>query len=117
MNTKTDSLGSRVLFARKRAQMSQTALAKKIGASQGTVAHIENGRNNETKHIVELARVLRVRAEWLATGEGEMVENWPFLRVDKSDFESLPTDVKEDIEDYIEMKIFKNKDIKSKSVA
>lgn len=117
MKKEIGSLGGRVKFARQQLKMSQTTLANKIGTSQGTVAHIENGRNSETKHIIELARALRVRAEWLATGEGEMLESWPFSRVDKYDFESLPVDIKEDIEDYIEMKIIKNKDLKSKSVA
>lgn len=50
--------------------MSQEGLAKASGVSQSTIAQIERGRNQGTKHILALARALGVTPEWLETGRG-----------------------------------------------
>lgn len=48
--------------------MSQEGLAKASGMSQSTIAQIERGRNQGTKHILALARALGVTPEWLEDG-------------------------------------------------
>ncbi|WP_306575930.1 helix-turn-helix domain-containing protein [Oligella urethralis] len=103
----TQTFGDRVKFARKKSKLSQLQLANKIGVTQGTITHIENGRNQDTKHIMDLARALSVRAEWLYYGSGNTRDVWPFDTISQSDYMLLPSEVKKDIEDYIQFKLSK----------
>ncbi len=70
MVTAMDTLAERLRFARTERGLSQAALAEKVGLSQPMIRKIELG--SETSKVVELAVALRVRPEWLATGEGDM---------------------------------------------
>lgn len=69
----TTTFGDRVRDRREAREMSQEQLAKASGVSQSTIAQIERGRNQGTKHILKLAGALGVRPEWLETGRGEML--------------------------------------------
>lgn len=104
----TSSIGERLLTARKKRGLSQEALAKLLNPpiSQSAIAHIENGRNENSRHIVWIAAALHVRAEWLVTGKGEMFEmEWPWPETSRYTLEDLPAPALEDIGDYIRMKI------------
>ncbi|MFP4903169.1 helix-turn-helix domain-containing protein, partial [Paraburkholderia sp. BR14261] len=68
-----ETLADRVRFARKRAHLTQAQLAERVQVSQPMIGKIENG--SETSKIVEIAAALGIRPQWLATGEGSMVEN------------------------------------------
>lgn len=68
------TFGDRVRARREELGMSQEGLGKAAGISQSTVAQIERGRNQGTKHILGLVRALGVRADWLERGRGEMLE-------------------------------------------
>jgi transcriptional regulator with XRE-family HTH domain len=50
--------------------MSQQDLADLSGVSQTTIANIESGRNQGSKHLLALAAALGVRAQWLADETG-----------------------------------------------
>ncbi|MBB3004408.1 phage repressor protein C with HTH and peptisase S24 domain [Paraburkholderia tropica] len=63
-----NTFGDRVREKREELGMSQEGLGKAAGISQSTIAQIERGRNQGTKHILSLARALGVDAEWLETG-------------------------------------------------
>ncbi|MCL4655175.1 helix-turn-helix domain-containing protein [Burkholderia multivorans] len=63
-----DTFGSRVRQARLDAQLSQESLARQVGVSQGLIGQIESGKNQGTKHIAAIARVLNVSADWLENG-------------------------------------------------
>ena len=65
-------LASRLKQARAESKLSQAGLAKRIGAGQSTIASIENGRNNGSGRLVDIAKVLGVRPEWLSNGDGPM---------------------------------------------
>ncbi|MCA8264829.1 MULTISPECIES: XRE family transcriptional regulator [Burkholderia cepacia complex] len=65
------TIGSRVRQLRIDAELSQESLARAVGVSQGLIAQIESGKNQGTKHIAALARVLNVSVDWLETGTGE----------------------------------------------
>ena len=103
----TQTFGDRVKLARKQSKLSQLELANRIGVTQGTITHIENGRNRDTKYIMDLAKALSVRAEWLYYGSGNIKDIWPFDTISQNDYLLLSAEVKEDIEDYIQLKISK----------
>ncbi|MBJ9624576.1 XRE family transcriptional regulator [Burkholderia multivorans] len=65
-----ETLGSRVKAARLDAKLSQEALARQVGVSQGLIGQIESGKNQGSKHLAALARALGVSPDWLETGKG-----------------------------------------------
>lgn len=71
-NCDMDSLANRLRIAREKAGLSQAALAKLIGSGQSTIGSIENGRNQGSGKLLQIARVLSVSPEWLETGRGSM---------------------------------------------
>lgn len=64
------TLSARFRAARKRRGMSQAELADRVGCAQSMIAKIESGQTKKTKLIMDFARELRVRPEWLDTGNG-----------------------------------------------
>lgn len=83
------TLWGRILAARKAAGLSQEAIAQKLHITKGAVSQWENGevQNLRLPNLFALAKVLRVEAQWLATGEGpravhrsgperEMLDRW-----------------------------------------
>jgi len=68
-------LKDRIKQARKLSTLSQDEVAKAVGITQSAYSQIEGGKSASTSFIAQLARVLKVNAEWLATGEGEMEES------------------------------------------
>lgn len=68
------TFAERVCAERERQKMSQDDLSKAAGVSQSTIAQIERGRNKGTKHILALARALRVSPEWLESGKGHRLQ-------------------------------------------
>lgn len=63
------TLAQRLKQARTESGLTQVELAKEIGVSQNTIQKVEKG--GETKYINQLARALKVNAEWLQFGTGE----------------------------------------------
>lgn len=66
------TLRDRMKLARTEANVSQGALAKMLGIGQSTIASIENGRNQSSGHLVQIALALGVNPVWLADGKGKM---------------------------------------------
>lgn len=66
------TLGQRLQMARAAAQLSQKAVAMAAGVDQTTIARIEGGSRSSLRRLVEVAKVLKVRPEWLSSGSGEM---------------------------------------------
>ena len=52
--------------------LTQKALGDLVGVSQAAIQKIETGKANQTTKLVDLASVLKIRPEWLSTGEGDM---------------------------------------------
>lgn len=71
--------GERLHQARTHAKLTQTQLAKAAGVAQGTLGELE-WRYDGSAAVVRLAMACGVRPEWLAEGEGHMVDPaaWPF---------------------------------------
>jgi transcriptional regulator with XRE-family HTH domain len=65
------TLQDRLREARKRAGLSQSAVASAVGIAQGTYSDLERIKGSGSKHIVAIARVLGVTPDWLLTGTGE----------------------------------------------
>lgn len=69
------NLGERIALARKHAKLTQPALAEKLNGvmTQQNISLLERGITKGTEYIVQIAMACEVRPEWLATGQGEMI--------------------------------------------
>ena len=66
----TTPLGQRLKEARKKADLTQSALATAVGISQSTYQELETGKSKKSAHLTEIADILKVDPHWLATGKG-----------------------------------------------
>ena len=64
----SDHIGARVKEARTAAGLSQQALAEQVGVSQAAINKLESTPGASSRKLVEIAKVLGVAADWLATG-------------------------------------------------
>jgi transcriptional regulator with XRE-family HTH domain len=67
------TLGERLRRAREHAGLTQKELEEKSGVLQQMISKVENGRQETSAYVVQLAIACGVRPEWLALGQGEMV--------------------------------------------
>lgn len=67
-----DTLAERLKFARKQAGLTQIQLSECVTISQGSLSDLENGRNKSSTNLIQIANILNVNPNWLATGEGDM---------------------------------------------
>lgn len=67
-----DTFANRLRFARQQRKLSQTALARACGLSQGAISSYETGERKSAKEIFKLAQVLQVNPSWLSLGSGSM---------------------------------------------
>ena len=75
------AIGERLFEARQAAGLGMLALARRAGLANATVNDIEKGRHIPAADTIErLARALRVRAGWLAFGEGTVEVGTPGAR-------------------------------------
>ncbi|WP_439898379.1 XRE family transcriptional regulator [Klebsiella pneumoniae] len=66
------TLAERLREARKAASMTQKTLGDAVGVSQAAIQKIETGRAAQTTKLLDIAKALRVRPEWLSSGTGDM---------------------------------------------
>lgn len=66
------TFSDRMKFAMNRAGHTQGSLAKAVGMAQSSVWKLTSGDAKGSRRIVEIARVLNVRPEWLAEGVDPM---------------------------------------------
>ena len=86
--------GRRVAELRKEREMSQPALAEKIGCRQSNVWNIEKGKfKDPEKQALKYADALRSTPEWLLTGKGRKYAKARIMP--SSEYESLPEDLQE----------------------
>lgn len=72
---KNETLAERLNQAMELSGMSQGALAKASGVAQPTIWRLTSGNARGSTKIVEIAKALGVRSEWLSTGAGPMRED------------------------------------------
>ena len=71
MKTFTDRLNT----ALDAAAISQAQLAEAVGISQPAIQKLTSGKAKSSRKVVEIAKALNVRPEWLSSGLGEMRDN------------------------------------------
>ncbi|VVO22837.1 XRE family transcriptional regulator [Pseudomonas fluorescens] len=71
---KSETVGTRLRAARLLLGLSQSQVAERAGLSQVSIQHLESGRNENSRHLVSVAKAVGVRPEWLFTGANPMVE-------------------------------------------
>lgn len=69
------SVGQRVRVARKNAGLSQQDLAKAIGVTQPTLSELERGISASSSHLISIAKICGVSAEWLLDGSNKKNEH------------------------------------------
>lgn len=62
--------GERLAWAMRRAALDQSELARRVGIKQPSIAHLLSAEAKKSGHTPVIARILKVDAEWLATGRG-----------------------------------------------
>ena len=67
------TLGERIKAARQYASLTQKQLADAAKVEQPLISQLERGKTQKTAYLTHIAKACRVSAQWLATGEGEMV--------------------------------------------
>lgn len=67
------TLAERLKEARKMRGLTQKALGDLVGVSQAAIQKIEVGKALQTTKIIDISNALRVRPEWLDSGEGPML--------------------------------------------
>lgn len=67
------NFGERLKQARRHAGLTQQELAEKSYVKQGTISKIERGDTDSSTFTVQLSTACGVRSEWLAVGDGEML--------------------------------------------
>ncbi|MGL4352236.1 MAG: XRE family transcriptional regulator [Plesiomonas shigelloides] len=68
------TFSERLKIAMRDANYTQAALAEKAGLTQAGIQKLTSGKANSSRRVVEIARALGVRPEWLSTGVGLMAE-------------------------------------------
>jgi len=68
-----DTLAHRLKKARLLRELSQPALAKLAGVSQGTIGNIEAWIRGGSTSLAQLAHVLQVRYHWLRDGSSSSI--------------------------------------------
>ncbi|MFP2504600.1 MULTISPECIES: XRE family transcriptional regulator [Buttiauxella] len=67
-----NTLAERLKMSRLQAGLSQKLLGEKVGISQAAIQKLENGSAKTSTKLIEIARVLGVRPEWLSEENGPM---------------------------------------------
>lgn len=65
-----DTLAKRLRYARERAALSQSELARRVSVRPQAIQFIEAGRVRRPRSLVEIAHTLNVNPEWLLFGRG-----------------------------------------------
>jgi len=116
-----DTVGERIKYARKKNNLTITALSKLTGLSVGNLSDLENNKSMPSSNaLIKLKNALNVSIDWLLTGqqieyvkeeEAKYLSREEFENISEKDkiifkaFETLPEERKRDIEGYIKVSL------------
>ncbi|EGD51952.1 helix-turn-helix domain protein [Thermoanaerobacter ethanolicus JW 200] len=116
-----DTIGERIKYARKKNNLTITALSKLTGLSVGNLSDLENNKSMPSSNaLIKLKNALNVSIDWLLTGqqieyvkeeEEKYLSREEFESISEKDkiifkaFETLPEERKRDIEGYIKVSL------------
>ncbi len=99
-----DSLGERLIYARKNKGYTQDALAETIGVSRGVIFNLEKNKTEPQMIVINaISQCLKINKNWLLTGEGEMSDTDEAVQSAKvlSDIYSIAKELSEEEQLYI----------------
>lgn len=77
-------MNNRIKKVRQELKMTQDEFSKKIGVSFSSVSKLEKGINNPSEQTIRaICREFSINRYWLETGNGDMHEEYNFLRIDE----------------------------------
>ena len=79
LRSRMKTYGERLGWAMRRADMDQSALARRVGIKQPSIAHLLSPQAKKSGFTPMIARILRVDAEWLASGRGSPELSAPLI--------------------------------------
>ncbi|MBE3593154.1 MAG: helix-turn-helix domain-containing protein [Thermoanaerobacter sp.] len=116
-----NTVGERIKYARKKNNLTITALSKLTGLSVGNLSDLENNKSMPSSNaLIKLKNALNVSIDWLLTGqqieyvkeeEEKYLSREEFESISEKDkiifkaFETLPEERKRDIEGYIKVSL------------
>lgn len=85
-----NTVGSRLIYARKLKNISQEQLCLAIGCSQATITKIESDKTIRSRYIGEIAKFLEIPIDWLQFGSGTIEgAGINFINSEKKDYIDL----------------------------
>ena len=80
-----NTLGQRLLYARKQKGYTQESLANLIGVSRGVIYNLEKDKSSPQEIVVNaICQALRINRHWLLSGMGEMKTDGEPTRKEKT---------------------------------
>ncbi len=99
------TLQDRLKWALREKAMSKAELARLLGVRASTIQDLTNGQTKRSTRTVEIANILGVSSQWLATGKGSPTR-WPELTPKAlalaGRFDLMPEKVKAEIIGYVD---------------
>ncbi|WP_047537350.1 XRE family transcriptional regulator [Pseudomonas sp. 11/12A] len=69
------NLSDRIKLARKKAHLTQSELAEKVGIAQTAISQLESGKTLRSSYLIQIAQECGVNSLWLQTGDGDMLSS------------------------------------------
>ena len=87
-----DTMANRINQKMKKLELTQEALANKVGISQTMISKLLRGESKSSKHLVKVAQALGVTAEWLEFGTESSGSKLKLVDDTEKESEPFPTE-------------------------
>ena len=96
--------------AREYSKLTQDQLGERLDRTKAMVSHWETGKNEPPySTLLKLVEITGYSEPLPGMDHFSANDDWPLPGVDRAEFNKLSPEVREDISDYVQMKIMKHK--------